>query len=138
MNVGIGVDHTLYALKDGIVEFRTRRGSRSYVNVLTAPAAVATVATARKTAKKVEPKADDLRKIEGIGPKIAELFQAAGLISFADVAGADPERLKEILNEAGPHFASHDPGTWPKQAALAAAGKWDELKALQDELQGGK
>ncbi len=33
-NVGIGKDHTLYALIDGTVEFRRRRDDRSYVNVL--------------------------------------------------------------------------------------------------------
>jgi large subunit ribosomal protein L27 len=32
-NVGIGKDHTLYALIDGTVEFRRRRDDRSYVNV---------------------------------------------------------------------------------------------------------
>jgi hypothetical protein len=32
----------------------------------------------------------------------------------------------------------HIPATWPKQAEMAAAGKWDELKAWQDELDGGK
>ena len=30
------------------------------------------------------------------------------------------------------------PDTWPKQAALAVDGKWDELKAYQDKLDGGK
>ena len=30
-----------------------------------------------------------------------------------------------------------DPGTWPKQAKLAAADKWDELKKWQDEMDGG-
>jgi large subunit ribosomal protein L27 len=33
-NVGIGKDHTLYALVDGTVEFRRRRDDRSFVNVL--------------------------------------------------------------------------------------------------------
>lgn len=33
-NVGIGVDHTLYALTDGIIEFKVKRGERSFVNVL--------------------------------------------------------------------------------------------------------
>ena len=35
-NVGIGKDHTLYALTDGVVEFRRRKGNRSYVSVLPA------------------------------------------------------------------------------------------------------
>ena len=35
-NVGIGKDHTLYALTDGVVEFRRRRGNKSYVSVVPA------------------------------------------------------------------------------------------------------
>jgi large subunit ribosomal protein L20 len=81
---------------------------------------------------------DDLTLIEGIGPKIAELFVAAGISSFAQVAGTSAERMKEILTAGGSRFASHDPGTWAEQAALAAAGKMDELKALQARLDGGR
>jgi hypothetical protein len=32
----------------------------------------------------------------------------------------------------------HNPGTWPKQAKLAADGKWEELETLQKQLKGGK
>lgn len=81
---------------------------------------------------------DDYKKIEGIGPKIAELLHAAGLASFADLASADIDKLKGILADAGSRYTMHDPGTWPQQADLAANGKWDELKVLQDELDGGK
>ncbi len=35
LNVGMGKDHTLFALADGIVEFRKRRNNRSYVSVIT-------------------------------------------------------------------------------------------------------
>ena len=35
-NVGIGKDHTLYALTDGIVEFRRRKGNKSFVSVVPA------------------------------------------------------------------------------------------------------
>ena len=31
-----------------------------------------------------------------------------------------------------------NPTTWPQQSAMAGAGKWDELKKWQDELDGGK
>ena len=108
-----------------------------------APAATKKAATkaAPATTAKAAPKAakgDDLGKVEGIGPKIAEHFNAAGINTFAELAATSVERLQEILNEAGPNYASHNPGTWPKQAELAAAGKWDELKAWQDELDGGK
>ena len=81
---------------------------------------------------------DDLKLIEGIGPKIAEVFGAAGISTFAELAGTDAAKLREILDEAGSQFASHDPTTWPQQAALAAEGKMDELKQLQDDLLGGR
>ncbi len=35
-NVGIGVDHTLFALADGVVKFEKKRGDRSYVSVVPA------------------------------------------------------------------------------------------------------
>jgi len=83
------------------------------------------------------PKPDDLKRIEGIGPKISSLLQAAGIMTFAQLAATDVSRLKEIIAEAG-LSALADPTTWPEQARLAAAGKWDELEALQDELKGGR
>ena len=33
-NVGIGKDHTLFALTDGVVEFRKKRNNRSFVSVV--------------------------------------------------------------------------------------------------------
>jgi large subunit ribosomal protein L20 len=94
-----------------------------------APAAKVTQATA---------KADDLKKIEGIGPKIAELLVAAGISTFAQLAGTDVAKLREILAEAGSKFATHDPATWPQQSKLAAEGQWDALKTLQEQLDGGR
>ena len=38
-NVGMGRDHTLFALVDGAVQFRTKRNDRTYVNVAPAPVA---------------------------------------------------------------------------------------------------
>ena len=93
---------------------------------------------APKAAKKAAPKGDDLRKIEGIGPKIAEIFNNAGVVSFADLAGTEVEKLSEILEAAGGRYKSHNPSTWPKQAGFAAEGKWGELKEYQDKLDGGK
>jgi DNA-directed RNA polymerase subunit beta' len=92
-------------------------------------AAVAAVAEAKPA-----PAVDDLTRIEGIGPKTATALRAAGITTFAQLAATSEEELSRILRDAG---ISADPGTWPEQAALAAAGKWDELKAWQDELVGG-
>jgi large subunit ribosomal protein L20 len=93
---------------------------------------------AAEAIKAVAEKSDDFTRIEGIGPKIGELLHSQGLSSFADLAEAKVEKLSEILHEAGSHYASHDPSTWPKQSKLAAAGKFDELKQMQDELKGGR
>jgi large subunit ribosomal protein L27 len=35
-NVGIGVDHTLFALTSGVVKFEKKRGERSFVSVVPA------------------------------------------------------------------------------------------------------
>ncbi|MFK8054811.1 MAG: helix-hairpin-helix domain-containing protein [Saprospiraceae bacterium] len=68
-------------------------------------------------------KKDDLTKIEGIGPKISELLHKGGIPTFVALSNANVQRLKEILNAAGPRYQMHNPGSWPKQAGLAAAGK---------------
>lgn len=33
-NVGIGKDHTLFALKDGQVSFRTKRAGRTFISIV--------------------------------------------------------------------------------------------------------
>ena len=63
-NVGIGKDHTLFALADGLVVFKKKADNRSYVSVLPFEAApvVETAAPAPKvkeeTKAKAEPKAE--------------------------------------------------------------------------------
>lgn len=90
---------------------------------------------AKPAVKKATGKADDLKKIEGIGPKIASTLVEAGIATFADLAKTKPAAISEII--AGVR-GNHVTDTWPKQAKLAADGKWDELKKWQDELDGGK
>lgn len=85
-----------------------------------------------------QPKGDNLKKIEGIGPKVAHLLNEAGYHSFKKLAEASTEDLSNAIKEEGPTFAAMDTSTWPEQAALAAAGKWDELSKLHDELKGGR
>ncbi len=91
-----------------------------------------------EAAPAAEASADDLKKIEGVGPKIAEILANGGLETFAKVAASDADAIKALLEAAGSRYRMHDPTTWPKQAGLAAEGKWDELKKWQDELDGGK
>jgi large subunit ribosomal protein L27 len=110
------------------------------VEAIVAESPVVVEAAAETPAPKAKKaaKGDDLKIVEGIGPKIAEAFVAAGIDSFEKLSNTSADALKEILTAAGPQFASHDPETWPAQAKLAAEGKMDELKKWQDELNGGK
>lgn len=93
---------------------------------------------AKVVEKAADVEADDLTKIEGIGPKISEILKTAGVPTFAALAETKTEKLTEILAEAGGRYKSHDPKTWAEQAKMAAEGKWDELKKWQDELDGGR
>ena len=150
-NVGIGKDHTLYALTDGLVTYKKGRKDRTFVHIMDevaetvdAPKKAAKVVKEKPVAteapKKTAPKkanGDDLKKIEGIGPKIAELLTNAGIPTFEALANADFDTLRGILDAAGSRYKIANPTTWPKQAGLAAADKWDELKELQDRLDGG-
>ncbi|MEO9513051.1 MAG: 30S ribosomal protein S2 [Flavobacteriaceae bacterium] len=91
----------------------------------------------KKPKKAAKAKADDLTKVEGAGPKAAEALVNSGIDTFAKLAKADPEKIKEILTEASSRMAHLDPTSWPKQAKMAADGKWDELKEWQDNTKGG-
>ncbi len=96
--------------------------------------------------KKVAPKkvtanknttSDNLTKIEGVGPKIEQLLNKAGIRSFKMLGAVDVKTLRTILDNAGPRYKMHNPKTWRTQAKLAANGKWDKLNDLQKELKGG-
>lgn len=81
---------------------------------------------------------DDLTRVEGIGPKIAGLLDAAGISTFAQLASTDAKQLKDILERAGSRYRLADPSTWSEQARLAAAGEWEALVAFQERLKGGR
>lgn len=85
--------------------------------------------------EEIEP--DDLTLIEGIGPKLSTVLHQAGILTWAKLAQTEVSELQRILDEAGISKISN-PTTWPEQASLAAAGDWDGLEELQDELKGGR
>ncbi len=139
-NVGMGKDHTLFALIDGTVVFKKKRKNRSYVSVAPVVDVAVAEAPAKKTAapkveevkaevkkeapkaapKKTEAKGDDLKKLEGVGPKLAEILNEAGIATYADLAGTSIEKMKEILEAAGSRYASKDPAPWIEQAKSMA------------------
>ncbi len=80
---------------------------------------------------------NDLQIVEGIGPKIDELFKTAGINTWKELADTPTEKMSQILTEAGPRFQFNNPKTWGAQAKLAHEGKWKELEDFQDGLIGG-
>lgn len=117
-----------------IIKFRrrkhsmTRQGHRQWFTEVKITSIAKVKASAKKSA------GDDLTKIEGIGPKIAATLTEAGVATFAKLAKTDPSKISEIISDVR---GSHVPNTWPKQAEMAAQGRWDELKKWQDEMDGG-
>ena len=82
--------------------------------------------------------ADDLKIVEGIGAAIERLLHAAGITTWRQLADTPVEQIRSVLRDAGSRFTMHDPATWLAQSSLAAAGRFDELQSLQDELAGGR
>ncbi len=167
-NVYMGRDFTLHAAVEGRVQFKRWKHDRTFVHIVPAngapvqptapvkavPAAapvvetpapeVETPAPAKAKAKSItlpsgkKVKENDLKLVEGIGPKIEELLHSAGITTWAQLAATEVSAISAILEEAGNQFSMHNPATWPKQAQLAADAQWEELEAYQDHLKGGK
>lgn len=116
-----------YQVCNSVVSLSKKEATKTKVTSVTK-----TSSTSKKKA------ADDLKKIEGIGPKIAELLVKAGIKTFADLSATKKSTLKDILEAAGNRYKMHDPSTWASQAKLAAKGNWAKLEALQSKLNGGK
>ncbi|MBX2814750.1 MAG: 50S ribosomal protein L27 [Saprospiraceae bacterium] len=203
--VGMGKDHTIYALYDGVVAFRKGRKDRTMISVepfeeivetLAAPStrsmpvekvervvraaakpeapkqedkqeetpaveeAVEAAVEAKEEAPVVEeapvaeetpeaepvakakpakkaPKEDDLKIIEGVGPKLESILKEAGITDLKVMSESNEEALRTILEAAGNRYKMFNPSTWPQQAKLAFEGKMDELQAYQDRLDGG-
>ncbi|MBP6185251.1 MAG: hypothetical protein KA479_09945 [Saprospiraceae bacterium] len=81
---------------------------------------------------------NDLKIVEGIGPKIEQLLKDGGIHTWRELADAPLSRLQEILDAAGDNYRIHDPATWPKQAELAANGDWAAFKEYTDFLIAGR
>jgi predicted flap endonuclease-1-like 5' DNA nuclease len=99
----------------------------------------ATIVTQPEAAAPAEPVVDDLKRIEGIGPKSESVLNSIGITSFAQLSACDPDQLQISLTAAGLQLIPGAALSWPAQAALAAGGHWNALKLVQDVLlKGGR
>lgn len=77
---------------------------------------------------------DDLKVIDGIGPKVESLCHGIGIRTWHDLSTTEASLLKTMLDDAGPRFRTHDPSTWPEQAGLLAAGRWSDFRELTQRV----
>jgi len=77
---------------------------------------------------------DDLKIVEGIGPKIEALLSNAGIHTWRALSQTELSAIKAILRAEGPKYRLAVPESWMLQAKLADNGEWDKLKQCQDKL----
>lgn len=167
LNVGMGKDHTIFAVVEGRVLFERMRGREGQKRISVIPLtletgsvvvpvkteaatkptkaapAKAAVAVAEAPARSAKPQStsgerDKLTTIEGIGPKVQEALYNAGITTFAQLATLSGDDLTRIVKVEGGVRIVGDAATWPKQARYLVDGDTDGLKAYQDRLVGGR
>jgi predicted flap endonuclease-1-like 5' DNA nuclease len=79
---------------------------------------------------------DDLTRLTGIGPKLAEAMKAAGIRSYAQLTSMSTEEISQALAGSNIRYTKANAESWAEQAKLAAAGDWKGLKAHQAALKG--
>jgi len=115
--------------------------SASVASSFAAGATATAIAFDGDTAKAVfgkKVKENDLTIVEGIGPKIQELFHNHDVRTWKALSECSVDKCQSVLDSGGERFKVHSPGTWPEQAKMAYEGRWEDLLKWQDELDGGK
>ena len=77
---------------------------------------------------------EDLKVVEGIGPKIELLLKESGIKGLKDLSIVPVEDLREILAKGGTRYRLNDPTSWPEQARLLVSGELDKFKSFTSNL----
>ncbi|MEC7265036.1 MAG: hypothetical protein VXW38_14950 [Bacteroidota bacterium] len=83
-------------------------------------------------------KEDDLKIVEGIGPKIEELFHSFNIKTWKELSETSADKCQEVLDSGGKRYRIHDPASWPMQAKMAFEGHWKQLADWQEKHRAGK
>lgn len=95
---------------------------------------VVEVSTAAEPTLTAEQSDDDLTRLTGIGPKLAEAMKAAGICTYAQLTTMSVEDVSQALAGSNIRYNKASAESWAEQATLAAAGDWKALKAHQAAL----
>ncbi|MGC1515381.1 MAG: hypothetical protein WA810_07370 [Maribacter sp.] len=83
-------------------------------------------------------KQDDLKVVEGIGPKIEGMFKESGIKTWKALSESSVAECQTVLDKGGQRYKIHDPSSWPMQAKMCYEGKWGDLLKWQEEHKHGK
>lgn len=95
---------------------------------------VVEASTVAEPALTAEQSDDDLTRLTGIGPKLAEALKAAGICTYAQLTTMSVEDVSQALAGSNIRYNKASAESWAEQATLAAAGDWKALKAHQAAL----
>lgn len=95
-------------------------------------------AAAASAALRKKVRENDLQIVEGIGPKIENLFHHFDIKTWKALSDVTVAKCQEVLDSGGDRFKVHDPASWPMQAKMAYEGRWKDLARWQDEHLHGK
>ncbi|SFR37522.1 hypothetical protein SAMN04490243_1282 [Robiginitalea myxolifaciens] len=129
------VDHN--RLQAELEACREKLSASASLAAAVAPA-IAFNAASAKAAFGKRIKEDDLKLVEGIGPKIESLFHNYDIKTWKSLSEVSVAKCQEVLDSGGDRYKIHDPSSWPMQARMAYEGKWKELKKWQDQHDHGK
>ncbi len=139
--IGQSLVFILLAFVLGIIVGRLTARRGKFQKTISEATAETKGTSGRKAAKpklRTGEKADEeLERIEGIGPKMADALRAAGIRTFAELADADDDTKRRAVNAAGMTFAP-SLVTWSRQARLLADGDEEAFAELTARLIAGR
>ncbi len=108
----------------------------NFVSAEQAVAAASPAAAAPETPAEpaTPPEPDDLQRLEGVGPTTAAALNSIGVTTYTQLSTYDPVQLEADLTASGEKLMPGSLLAVPAQAALAAAGRWNALKYIQNEV----
>lgn len=98
---------------------KVAKTAESIKNKAVKTAAKASKMADQRLAKKASKK-DDLKTIDGIGPKMETVLNKAGFISFDQLAKADADAVKAILLNESARYKMFEPKEWINEAKRLA------------------
>lgn len=89
----------------------------------------------KKKATPAEP--DDLKLLEGIGPKVADALTASGITTFSQLASLSPAEVENVVKVEHKVRVVGSVSTWVRQAKLAQTGDLTALDDLKKRIKSG-